>query len=88
MEGPRRLRRLAKPVVAVGAMSLTAYVGHFVAGAVLCVPGVAGAQRSWVPLLKYVLGAIVFAAIWPRVCRRGSLECLHIAATKPAKHMR
>lgn len=26
-----RLRRLAKPVIAVGTLSLTAYVGHFVA---------------------------------------------------------
>ena len=32
------LRRLATPVIAVGTMSLTAYVGHFVAQSMLSVP--------------------------------------------------
>lgn len=67
-----RLRRLAKPVVAVGTMSLTAYVGHFVVQSWLSELGVGpGTEQSWVPLLMFVLGAIVFAAIWSRFFRRG-----------------
>ncbi|MEU3087881.1 DUF418 domain-containing protein [Streptomyces massasporeus] len=83
-----RLRRLAKPVIAVGTMSLTAYVGHFLAQSLLSVPAGTGTQQSWVPLLMFVLGAIVFAAIWSRFFRRGPLEYLLNAATKPAKHIR
>ncbi|WP_215450179.1 DUF418 domain-containing protein [Streptomyces sp. ATCC 21386] len=83
-----RLRRMAKPVIAVGTMSLTAYVGHFLAQSALAVPAGTGTQQSWVPLLLFVLGAIVFAAIWSRFFRRGPLEYLLNAATKPAKHIR
>ncbi|MFD7240678.1 DUF418 domain-containing protein [Streptomyces massasporeus] len=83
-----RLRRLAKPVIAVGTMSLTAYVGHFVAQSVLSTPAGTGTQGSWTPLIMYVLGAIVFAAVWSRFFRRGPLEYLLNLATKPAKHIR
>jgi uncharacterized membrane protein YeiB len=83
-----RLRRLAKPVIAVGTMSLTAYVGHFVAQSMLSMPTGKSSQQSWVPLLMFVLGAIVFAAVWSRFFRRGPLEYLLHAATKPAKHIR
>ncbi|MFF5309787.1 DUF418 domain-containing protein [Streptomyces massasporeus] len=83
-----RLRRLAKPVIAVGTMSLTAYVGHFVVQSALSLPSGTSTQQSWVPLLMFVLGAIVFAAIWSRFFRRGPLEYLLNAATKPAKHIR
>lgn len=88
MDRLTRLRRLAKPVIAVGTMSLTAYVGHFVAQSVLSTPGGTGTQQSWTPLIMYVLGAIVFAAIWSHFFRRGPLEYLLNAATKPAKYMR
>ncbi|MDN3028579.1 DUF418 domain-containing protein [Streptomyces sp. S.PB5] len=83
-----RLRRLAKPVIAVGTMSLTAYVGHFVAQSVFSTPAGTGTQQSWVPLIMYVLGAIVFATIWSRFFRRGPLEYLLNTATKPAKYIR
>ncbi|NUP15585.1 MAG: DUF418 domain-containing protein [Streptomyces sp.] len=83
-----RLRRLAKPVIAVGTMSLTAYVGHFVAQSVLSTPAGTGTQQSWTPLIMYVLGAIAFAAIWSRFFRRGPLEYLLNTATKPTKHIR
>ncbi|MFI2718130.1 DUF418 domain-containing protein [Streptomyces collinus] len=82
-----RLRRLAKPVIAVGTMSLTAYVGHFLAQSAWPASG-AGTTKSWVPVLLYILGAIVFAAIWSRFFRRGPLEYLLNAATKPAKYIR
>ncbi|MBE3010597.1 DUF418 domain-containing protein [Microbispora sp. NEAU-D428] len=83
-----RLRRLAKPVIAVGTMSLTAYVGHFLAQSALSVPAGTGTQQSWVPLLLFILGATLFAAIWSRFFRRGPLEYLLNAATKPAKYIR
>ncbi|MCL6672594.1 DUF418 domain-containing protein, partial [Streptomyces panaciradicis] len=83
-----RLRRLAKPVIAVGTMSLTAYVGHFLAQSVLSTPAGTDTQQSWVPLLMYVLGAIVVAAVWSRFFRRGPLEYLLNTATKPAKYVR
>jgi len=83
-----RLRRLAKPVIAVGTMSLTAYVGHFLAQSALSVPAGTGTQQSWVPLLMFILGATLFAGIWSRLFRRGPLEYLLNAATKPVKHLR
>lgn len=83
-----RLRRLAKPVIAVGTMSLTAYVGHFLAQTAFSTPAGTGTQQSWLPLIMYVLGAILFAVIWSRFFRRGPLEYLLNAATKPAKHLR
>ncbi|MGX1887189.1 DUF418 domain-containing protein [Streptomyces sp. NPDC055287] len=45
-------------------------------------------QQSWAPVLMFILGAIVFAAIWSRFFRRGPLEYLLNAATNPAKHIR
>ncbi len=85
-----RLRRLASPVIAVGTMSLTAYVGHFLAQSLVPAPMHADVPGpgSWVPVLMYILGAIVFAAIWSRFFRRGPLEYLLNAATKPAKRLR
>ncbi|MFJ6386944.1 DUF418 domain-containing protein [Streptomyces sp. NPDC091972] len=83
-----RLRRLAKPVIAVGTMSLTAYVGHFLAQSALSLPTGTGTQQSWLPLLVFVLGAILFASTWSRFFRRGPLEHLLNAATKPVKHIR
>lgn len=69
-------------------MSLTAYVGHFLVQSALAIPTGTSSQQSWVPLLMFVLGAIVFAAIWSRFFRRGPLEHLLNAATKPAKYIR
>ncbi|WP_408995196.1 DUF418 domain-containing protein [Streptomyces scabiei] len=83
-----RLRRLATPVIAVGTMSLTAYVGHFLAQSAFSTPAGTGTQQSWIPVLTYILGAIVFAALWSRFFRRGPLEYLLNAATKPAKRIR
>ncbi|MFJ5136822.1 DUF418 domain-containing protein [Streptomyces sp. NPDC088707] len=83
-----RLRSLAKPVVAVGTMSLTAYVGHFLAQSMLGVSAGESSQTSWIPVLLFILGAIVFAAVWSRFFRRGPLEALLNAATKPAKQIR
>ncbi|MEI5520506.1 DUF418 domain-containing protein [Streptomyces brasiliscabiei] len=83
-----RLRRPAKPVIAVGTMSLTAYVGHFLAQSALSTPAGTATQQSWLPVIMYILAAIVFATIWSRFFRRGPLEYLLNAATKPAKRIR
>lgn len=88
MERLPRLRRLAKPVIAVGAMSLTAYVGHFIAQSVFSVPEETAIQQSWTPLLAFILGAILFASLWSRFFRRGPLEHLLHVATIPAKYVR
>ncbi|KPI13149.1 protein of unknown function DUF418 [Actinobacteria bacterium OV450] len=83
-----RLRRLAGPVIAVGTMSLTAYVGHFLVQSLLGVSAGEGTQTSWIPVLLFILGAIVFAALWSRFFRRGPLEALLNASTKPAQYIR
>ncbi|KFF98100.1 membrane protein [Streptomyces scabiei] len=83
-----RLRRLAAPVVAVGTMSLTAYVGHFVIQGWLPWFGATYDEESWVTLIMFILGAIGFASVWSRFFRRGPLEYLLNAATKPAKYIR
>ncbi|WP_280429258.1 DUF418 domain-containing protein [Nocardia brasiliensis] len=86
-----RLRRLAGPLIAVGAMSLTAYVGHFVVMSALALPpGKSGppSAASWTPLLVLILGAMVFATIWSRFFRRGPLEYLLNATTRPAEYLR
>ncbi|MGW6652507.1 DUF418 domain-containing protein [Streptomyces rubiginosohelvolus] len=82
------LRRLAKPIIAVGAMSLTAYVGHFVVQSAVDMPTGESSQVSWLPVLTFILGAIVFAALWSRFFRRGPLESLLSASTKLAKYVR
>ncbi|MDX3382222.1 heparan-alpha-glucosaminide N-acetyltransferase domain-containing protein [Streptomyces niveiscabiei] len=83
-----KLGRLLRPVIAVGTMSLTAYVGHFIAQSALSMSGGDATQQSWTPLLLYVLAAIVFAGVWSRFVRRGPLEYLLNIATKPAKYVR
>ncbi|MFB6722994.1 DUF418 domain-containing protein [Kribbella sp. NPDC056345] len=88
MERLPRLRRLAKPLIAVGTMSLTAYVGHFVAQSALSMsPTGESPAPSWLPLLLFILGATVFATIWSHFFRRGPLEYLLNLATKPARHL-
>jgi uncharacterized membrane protein YeiB len=91
------LRRLAAPIIAVGTMSLTAYVGHFVLS-----PQMSGAsggsgtgvtagpetEATWTPVLMFVLGAMAFAFIWSRFFNKGPLEYLLNLATKPAKYLR
>ncbi|GLY50332.1 membrane protein [Lentzea sp. NBRC 102530] len=94
------LRRLAAPIIAVGTMSLTAYVGHFLLSSQMSGSGggsgsgltgvTAGSesQTSWTPVLMFILGAMAFAFIWSRFFTRGPLEYLLNLATKPAKHVR
>lgn len=83
------LRRPATLVIAVGTMSLTLYVGHILA--ILALPGEAATPpqaASFGLLLCFVVGAIVFAAVWSRFFRRGPLEHLLNDATKLARRVR
>ncbi|MFE7766282.1 DUF418 domain-containing protein [Streptomyces sp. NPDC057438] len=86
MDAFPRLRRLAKPVIAVGSMSLTAYVYHIVAIWLL------NAEERAVPPLYVLLGFIasitVLATLWSRFFERGPLEWLMGKATGIARHIR
>jgi uncharacterized membrane protein YeiB len=84
-----RLRRLAGPVIAVGTMSLTVYVGHILA--ILALPGDDATPpdaNSTAVLGAFVLGAVLFAALWSRFFRRGPLEHLLHSATRTARFVR
>ncbi|MFI9649131.1 DUF418 domain-containing protein [Streptomyces sp. NPDC052040] len=87
MDSFPRLRRLARPVVAVGSMSLTAYVLHILAIRVLGpdlddLPGTAMHE-----LLGFIVSAAVFATLWSRFFRRGPLEWLMGRATGLARYV-
>ncbi|HEX7307351.1 DUF418 domain-containing protein [Lentzea sp.] len=82
------LGKLAAPVIAVGTMSLTAYVGHFVLSPQMAGGPEAESPTSWAPVLLFITGTVVFAWIWSRFFRRGPLEHLLHLATEPAKHVR
>lgn len=84
-----RLRRLAGPVIAVGTMSLTVYVGHILV--IVALPGESATPpdaNSTVLLVAFIVGAVVFAAVWSRFFRRGPLEYLLNSATKLARVVR
>ncbi|WP_403551802.1 DUF418 domain-containing protein [Streptomyces iakyrus] len=79
MDAFPRLRRLAGPVIAVGSMSLTAYVFHIVAIWLL------DTEEATVPrfyvLLGFIASVTVLAALWSRFFQRGPLEWLMARAT-------
>ncbi|MEU9225021.1 DUF418 domain-containing protein [Streptomyces massasporeus] len=79
MDAFPRLRRLARPVIAVGSMSLTAYVFHIVALWLLDTEE-ATVQRFYV-LLGFIASVTVIAALWSRFFQRGPLEWLMARAT-------
>ncbi|MDQ1015148.1 DUF418 domain-containing protein [Streptomyces afghaniensis] len=80
-----RLRHLARPVIAVGSMSLTAYVYHIVAIWLL------NTEEATVPplyvLLGFIVSVTVLATVWSRFCRRGPLEWLMGRATGIARRI-
>ncbi|MER6134413.1 DUF418 domain-containing protein [Streptomyces sp. NPDC001815] len=85
MDTFRGLHRLAKPVIAVGSMSLTAYVYHIVAIWLLNTEGQT-ASALYI-LLGLIVSVTVFAAIWSRFFQRGPLELLMGRATEMARHV-
>ncbi|MDX2821883.1 DUF418 domain-containing protein [Streptomyces ipomoeae] len=81
-----RFHRLARPVIAVGTMSLTAYVLHIVGIRLLGIDEVP--SPSLYVLLGFIVAVTVFATLWSRCFRRGALEWLLGKATKPAELVR
>ncbi|WP_067449765.1 DUF418 domain-containing protein [Actinomadura macra] len=80
------LRRLATPLIAVGAMSLTAYVAHIV----VLLPLGTDDLPSWPPhlLLGFIGAVTVPAFVWSRYFRRGPLEYMVHSATKASRYVR
>jgi uncharacterized membrane protein YeiB len=81
-----RLSGLAKPVVAVGAMSLTAYVSHIVAIWLLDTDDMT--TYSGYVLPGFIVSITTFALIWSHFFRRGPLEWLMGRATQLARSVR
>ncbi|MFC9436764.1 DUF418 domain-containing protein [Nocardia sp. NPDC057030] len=85
-DGSARLPRLAAPLLAVGSMSLTAYVFHVVAIAIL---GFDVLPAGSLPVLLGLSAIIMmFAYCWSRFFRRGPLEWLLHRATMVADRVR
>ncbi|MFE1753144.1 DUF418 domain-containing protein [Streptomyces anandii] len=87
-----RLTRLARPVAAVGSTALSVYVLQILAlwffGDVWYVPAVGGDGLSALTVLfSFIATAMVLATLWTRWFRRGPLEHLLHAATRPAEHV-
>ncbi|WP_189323515.1 DUF418 domain-containing protein [Streptomyces flaveus] len=85
MDAFPRLRRLAGPVIAVGSMSLTAYVYHIVAIWLLNTEE-ATVQPLYI-LLGFIASVTVLATIWSRFFQRGPLEWLMGRATEMARRV-
>jgi len=77
-----RLRRLASPVSSVGMIALTVYVLHILA--IYFVGMEEATAPALVALLLFTSTAVAFATAWTRRFRRGPLEYLLHAATRPA----
>ncbi|MFE9576081.1 DUF418 domain-containing protein [Nocardia sp. NPDC006044] len=85
-DGPLRRSRVTTPLLAVGSMSLTAYVFHVVAIAVL---GFDVLPAGSLPVLLGLSAIIMmFAYCWSRFFRRGPLEWLLHRATTVADRVR
>ncbi|SOE56676.1 Uncharacterized membrane protein YeiB [Streptomyces sp. OV198] len=81
-----RFRRLAAPVIALGTMSLTAYVFHIVAIRALGIEELPGSPLH--VLLGFLVAVTVFASLWSRHFARGPLEWLLGRATRIAERVR
>ncbi|MFG2550097.1 DUF418 domain-containing protein [Streptomyces sp. NPDC048581] len=81
-----RVTRLLRPVAAVGVVALSAYVLHIVAVRVF--GNEDDSMSALLVLSCYIAGAMVFAMVWTRRFRRGPLEYLLHATTRPARHIR
>ena len=81
-----RFHRFARPVIAVGSMSLTAYVLHVAGIHFLGIEELPGSAPH--VLLGFIVAVTVFAMLWSRFFRRGPLEWLLGKATKAAELVR
>ncbi|MFF3512434.1 DUF418 domain-containing protein [Streptomyces sp. NPDC002573] len=80
-----RLRRLARPVIAVGTMSMTAYVAHIIAIQALGIDELPGPALH--VLLGFIVAVAAFATLWSRSFQRGPLEWVMGRATGIARHI-
>ncbi|GAQ50612.1 DUF418 domain-containing protein [Streptomyces acidiscabies] len=85
MDAFPRLRRLARPVIAVGSMSLTAYVFHIVAIWLLNTEGSTVAPLYI--LLGFIASITALATLWSHFFPRGPLEWLLGKATGLARRI-
>ncbi|MEV6029019.1 DUF418 domain-containing protein [Streptomyces sp. NPDC052036] len=88
-----RLTRLATPVAAVGMTALTVYVLHIVAlwffTDVWYLSAMEDDTMSGLPvLLGFIAAAALLATVWTRLFRRGPLEYLLHAATRPTRYIK
>ncbi|WP_354670742.1 DUF418 domain-containing protein [Streptomyces flavofungini] len=77
-----RLTPWARPVIAVGSMSLTAYVLHIVLIRALGIKDLDGLPLFLLP--AFITAAVLLATAWSRFFRRGPLEHLLHGATRLA----
>ncbi|MGH3804486.1 MAG: DUF418 domain-containing protein, partial [Pseudonocardiaceae bacterium] len=75
-----RFRAAVRPVIAVGTMSLTAYVGHIIGIGLFGIEDLPGQPLP--VLLGFAAAAMAFAVLWLRRFRRGPLEYLLHALTR------
>jgi uncharacterized membrane protein YeiB len=85
MDAFPRLRRLSRPVIAVGSMSLTAYAHHIIAIRLLDTEQ-ATVQALYV-LLGFIASVTVLATLWSRFFQRRPLEWLMGRATGIARRI-
>jgi uncharacterized membrane protein YeiB len=83
----RKLRFWLAPLIAVGSMSLTAYVAHIAAVWYLIDNplGETAYPTGWRMWAAFVVVMLAFALLWKRFFKRGPLEYLMHWATLPAK---
>ncbi|MFJ9590077.1 DUF418 domain-containing protein [Streptomyces acidicola] len=86
MDASPLLRTLARPVVAVGTMSLTAYVLHIIGIWALDLEGLTGSPLH--VLLGFIAAMTLFAVLWSRYFSRGPLEWLMAKGSGLARHVR
>ena len=82
-----RMRVLARPVIAVGSMSLTAYVLNIVGIQLLDANDVLPDSPLLV-MFGFIAVAMVFATLWSHCFRRGPLEWLMARATGVTRYIR
>ncbi|OBY06418.1 hypothetical protein BAE36_14685, partial [Rhizobium leguminosarum bv. trifolii] len=91
MDGLPHLRKLVWPIIAVGSMSLTAYVLHIVGVAYLeRIMGIDALEEdgSLSVLFGFVVVISTFAVLWLRAFQRGPMEVLMGRITDLAHHIR
>ncbi|RUU77992.1 DUF418 domain-containing protein [Mesorhizobium sp. M7A.T.Ca.TU.009.01.1.2] len=82
-----RLRKLVWPIIAVGSMSLTAYVLH-IAGIAYLMKINIFKDESLSTLFGFVVVISTFAVLWLRVFQRGPMEVLMGRVADLARHIR